>query len=179
MGLLDTIVSANGGNAISQIAKQLGLPESLANQAVSALAPALSKGLQRETSKPGGLDSLLGALSGGQHQKYIEQPEVIGQQSSIDDGNAILGHILGSKDVSRNVAGAASQSTGIDSGVLKQMLPMLATVAMGALSKQTKGGAAAGASGNPLGQITQLFDDQDDGSGPSTDELLNLAKKFF
>ncbi len=45
--------------------------------------------------------------------------------TAVSDGNNILGHILGSKDVSRAVADRASANTGIDSGMLKQMLPCL------------------------------------------------------
>ena len=180
MSLLDTILSTG---AVDQIAKQLGIPESVTKQAVGALTPALARGLQRNASQPGGLESLLGALGKGNHQQYVDQPEKLGDEASIADGNAILGHVLGSKDVSRNVAGAAAQKTGVDSDVLKKMLPMLAGVAMGALSKETKGGsqlaAATGSSQaeNPLGLLSGLLDTGEDGA--STDDLLNLAKKFF
>ncbi len=61
MGLLDEILDSNGG-AISQIARQLGIPEGMARQAVSALTPAIARGLQKNASQPGGLDSLVGAL---------------------------------------------------------------------------------------------------------------------
>jgi hypothetical protein len=192
MGLLDSILSANNGAAVGQIASKLGIPEDVATKAVGALTPALSRGLQRNTEKPGGLDSLLGALSTGNHEKYVDQPETIGEEASIEDGNKILGHVLGSKDVSRNVAGAAALKTGVDSDTLKKMLPMLATVVMGALSKQTKssgGGALSGLTGgagsNPLsglqtagglGALTQLLDTDKDGD---MDELLDMAKKFF
>jgi hypothetical protein len=183
MSLLDTILSANNGAAIGQIAKQLGLPDEVAKQAAGALTPALARGLQRNASKPGGLDSLLGALSGGNHQQYVDQPEKLTSADTIADGDAILGHILGSKDVSRNVAGAAAQQTGVETTVLKKMLPMLGAVAMGALAKETAGGKLTGvvpglsSSSNPLGMLSGLLDSDKDGS--STDDLLDLAKKFF
>jgi hypothetical protein len=191
VGLFDSILSASNGAAVSQIAGKLGIPENVATQAAAALTPALSRGLQRNAEKPGGLESLLGALGSGQHEKYVDKPEVIGDDDSIADGNAILGHILGSKDVSRNVAGAAATKTGIDANTLKKMLPMLATVAMGTLSKQTKSGGAAsaltgGGGSNPLsalqsagglGALTQLLDSDKDGD--PTDDILNMVKKFF
>ncbi len=191
MGLIDSILSADNGAAVSQIAGKLGIPESMATQAAAALTPALSRGLQQNTQKPGGLESLLSALSSGQHEKYVDKPEVIGDEASIADGNAILGHILGSKDVSRNVAGAAATRTGVDADTLKKMLPMLATVAMGALAKQSKSGsgtsALTGGSGsNPLsalqtagglGALTQFLDADKDGD--ATDDVLNMVKKFF
>lgn len=196
MSLLDSILSANNGAAVDRIATRLGLPEGVAKQAVGALAPALARGLQRNTQKPGGLESLAGALATGNHEKYVDQPETVGEDDSIADGNAILGHIFGSKDVSRNVAGAASEKTGINSDTLKKMLPMVATVAMGALSKQAKGdsgsgggplsGLTGGSGSNPLsalqtagglGALTQLLDSDKDGD--SMDDLLNMAKKYF
>ena len=121
----------------------------------------------------------------------MDEPEVIAKDESIEDGNAILGHILGNKDVSRNVAGAASSSTGVDADTLKKMLPMLATVAMGALSKQSKSGGplngiTGGSGSTPLsglqtaggrGALSQFLDADKDGD--SMDDVLNLAKKLF
>jgi hypothetical protein len=183
MGLLDSILeTAGGSDAIGQIAKQLGVPEGIAKQAAGALSPALARGLQRNASKPGGLDSLMGALQKGNHQRYVDEPQKLGEEDTIADGNAILGHIFGSKDVSRNVAGSAAKETGIDAGVLKKMLPMLGAVAMGSLSKQTGGGqlgalTGSGGPGGALGALSGLLDADKDGS--PTDELLDLAKKFF
>ena len=59
MGLLDNILAGENSGAISQIAKSLGIPESMAQQAAGALAPALSRGLERNAKKPGGLEDLL------------------------------------------------------------------------------------------------------------------------
>lgn len=65
---------------------------------------------------------------------------VIGPQpTDVDKGNQILGNIFGSKEVSRDVAGHASQSSGIDPALLKQMLPILAMLVAGYLSKRAGG----------------------------------------
>ena len=48
------------------------------------------------------------------------------------------GHLLGSKDLSRSVATHAAQKTGLTDGLLKKMLPIVATMLMGSLSKQSK-----------------------------------------
>ena len=52
-------------------------------------------------------------------------------------GNGILGHLLGSKDVSREVASRAAAQTGLSADVLKRMLPLAATLMMGAFSKHS------------------------------------------
>ena len=56
MNLMDSILGGKNGGAITQIAAKLGLPEEVATKAAGALAPALSRGLQRNAAKPGGLD---------------------------------------------------------------------------------------------------------------------------
>ena len=138
MNLLDMIMSAQGGATAQQAGSQLGLNQQQSQSAIAALLPAISSALKQNTSSPQGLAGLLGALQGGQHAQYLENPQMLGQQQTVTDGNAILGHLFGSKDVSRAVAGHAAQKTGIGADVLKKMLPLVATMAMGSLSKQTK-----------------------------------------
>lgn len=138
MNLLDMIMSAQNGATAQQAGAQLGLNQQQSQSAIAALLPAISSALKQNTASPQGLAGLLGALQGGQHEQYLENPQMLGQQQTVNDGNAILGHLFGSKDVSRAVAGRASEQTGIGSDVLKKLLPLVATMAMGSLSKQTK-----------------------------------------
>ncbi|MEM8576158.1 MAG: DUF937 domain-containing protein [Pseudomonadota bacterium] len=144
LNLLDMIMSAQGGATKQQFGQQLGLDENQAGAALQALLPALSAGLKANTAKPGGVEALLGALQNGQHEQYLDQPEALGRPETIQDGNAILGHLLGSKDMSRAVASRASEKTGISDQVLKMALPMVASMVMGSLSKQTKDPSIAG-----------------------------------
>ncbi len=138
VNLLDMIMSAQGGNVAQQVGAQLGLNQQQSQNAIAALLPAISSALKQNTASPQGLAGLLGALQGGNHDQYLEKPEMLGRPESVTDGNAILGHLFGSKDVSRAVAGRASEQTGIGSDVLKKLLPLVATMAMGSLSKQTR-----------------------------------------
>lgn len=137
-GLLDLLGGAQAQPAKQQLGQQFGLDEDMTQKALAALIPALSAGLKSNASKPGGVENLLGALKSGQHKRYIEDPSLLAQEATRDDGNGILGHLLGSKDLSRSVASQASQKTGIDSGLLKQMLPVIATMVMGSLSKKSE-----------------------------------------
>ena len=137
MNLLDMIMSAQNGAAVQQAAAQTGMAPAQAQSAIAALLPAISSALKQNTQSPQGLAGLLGALQKGNHQQYLEQPDVLARPEAVQDGNAILGHLFGSKDVSRAVAGRAAEQTGIDTSMLKKLLPLVATMAMGSLSKQT------------------------------------------
>lgn len=135
MNLFDMIQKAG---ALQQVAGQFGLDESQAQSAVKALLPAISGGLKRNTAQEGGLQALMGALQGGSHDRYLDNPAEMAQPQALQDGNGILGHLLGSKEMSRQVASQAAQRTGLDGGLMKKMLPMVAAMAMGSLSKQSK-----------------------------------------
>ncbi|KCZ61487.1 hypothetical protein L53_14130 [Hyphomonas sp. L-53-1-40] len=145
INLFDMLTQTNNGAAVQQVGQQTGLQPDMAQAAIRALLPAIAGGLQRNVQQPGGLQSLLGALQNGQHEQYLDQPESLAQPNAIADGNAILGHLLGSKDTSRAVAAQAAQKTGLSEQVLKSVLPMVASMAMASLSKQTKKPDMAGA----------------------------------
>lgn len=166
MNLAETIAQL-GGPAVEQVAKQFGLPTSVTSQAVGMLLPSLSNGIANNTKKEGGLASFLGALTSGNHAQYIEQPESLAASSTTEDGNNILGHLLGGKDASRAVASTVAGVLGIENDTVKKMLPVVAALAMGGLAKQTKsaGLSEENASGSGpsdiLGQLAGMIDVKD------------------
>ncbi|HSJ14787.1 MAG TPA: DUF937 domain-containing protein [Longimicrobiales bacterium] len=167
MDILDTIAGPQNNAAVHQLAAQFGLKPEQAASAVGALAPALAAGLQRNLSDAAGGKGLLAALAGGHHQAYVENPATLADPATTVDGDAILGHVLGSKDVSRQVAARASQQTGIDPAILKKMLPLVAALVMGGLSKQSQAGTASGAKQGSAGlaaMLGPLLDRDRDGS---------------
>ncbi len=139
MNLFDMISQSQGGHAIENLASQFGLEPAQAEQAVRQLAPALGAGLRRNTSNGKGLADLLGALANGSHDRYADDPSLIAAKETQAEGNGILGHLFGSKQVSRRVAEHASAKTGIGAAVLKKMLPVIATMIMGGLAKKAMG----------------------------------------
>jgi len=182
MGLLDELVSAQGGQLVNGLAKQFGLESADAQKALGSLLPALQGGIAKNATQPGGVEALLGALKSGNHAKYLDSNDVQADAAAVQEGNAILGHVLGSKDVSRQVAKEASAKTGLGDDILKQMLPVIATMAMGALSKkfQQDGTSGAGPGGLDLGALGGLGSLlQDDGDGFGLDDVADLAGKFL
>lgn len=175
MSLFDELVSSNGSALVKQLAQNFNLDESETQAAIGQMLPAITKGVQRNSASSAGMEDLVKVLNSGRHQGYVDDPSSLTKADSIDDGNKILGHILDSKDVSRNVAGQAAAATGLDSGILKQMLPMIAAAAMGMMSKQS---AAAGNDGSAMStMLTSMLDA--DGDGSIADDVLGLARKFF
>ncbi|RKQ69276.1 uncharacterized protein DUF937 [Litorimonas taeanensis] len=137
LNLMDMIMSAAGGQAPQQMGQQFGLDAQQSQSAIAALLPAISSGLKQNASTPQGLAGLLGALQKGSHSQYMDNPEQLAAPAAVAEGNGILGHLFGSKDVSRAVAGRAAEQSGVSPDILKKMLPMVAMMAMGSLGKQT------------------------------------------
>lgn len=166
--LFDMLANAQNGNALDQMARQFGLSQQQTQEALAALMPAFSQGLKRNVANPYDLGSFLTALASGQHAKYFEDAARAFSPQGLEEGNGILGHLFGSKELSRAVAAQAAQATGIAQQTLQQMLPALAAMIMGGLFKQSTGqlGAAGfGGQGNPLQEIIEQMMKQGGGFG--------------
>lgn len=149
MNLTDILAQAGG---IESMAKDLGIPPAMAKQGAEALLPAILGGFKKQ-AQPGGIEGLgglLGQLGGG----GLLDAVLGSQPTPVAQGNDVLGQIFGTKDVSRTVAGQAAAQTGLDAGLLKKMLPILAMMVAGYMAKQgdrSQGGGLGGMLGNILG----------------------------
>lgn len=155
--LFDMLTNAQNGNGMDLLARQFNLSQQQTELAIEALTPAFSTGLKRNASDPMGVAGFMQALATGDHAKYYENMSNAFAPQGMADGNGILGHLFGSKDVSRAVAAQAAQATGIGQEVLKQMLPVIASTLMGGMFKQTTQPQMFGASGNGnvFGQVME------------------------
>jgi hypothetical protein len=158
MPLYDMMMNANNGNAMRAMAQQFGLSTSQVEQAMAALMPAFSTGLKRNASNPMDMSNFLSALAGGNHAQYFENMQSAFSPQAMQEGNGILGHLFGSKEVSRAVAAQAEAATGIGQEIYKQMLPILATTIMGGLFKQATGQASGHSQANAMGGSNPIGD---------------------
>lgn len=140
MDLVDLLSAAQGGNAYRNIGRQFGLSEQQTALAFEALAPVLAAGMRRNAVDEGGYDGLINALSDGHHQAYFDDESATQYDNVVDDGNRILGHVFGSKEVSREVANYAAGETGIGAAILKKLLPIIVSMILGSLTKGMGGG---------------------------------------
>jgi hypothetical protein len=175
MDLLATLMGAAGGGTTAEIARKFGLNPDQVEGVMAKLVPALSAGVQKSAGSADGLSALAGALSSGKHEQYLDNPASLTGADAVADGNGILGHLLGSKDVSRQVAATAASSTGVDADIVKKMLPMIASLVMGGLSKQTGGGQRLqdDSAGDLLGGLLG------GGDGVGLGDLAGMASKFL
>ena len=147
---ISDLIARTGG--IDSIARELGIPQEQAATGAEALLPAILGGFQKTAQSQGGLGGLgelLGQLGGGGLLDQVLGP----QPTDVSQGDAVLGEIFGSRDVSRTVAQSASAQSGLDPSLLKKMLPLLAMVVGGLMSRQGGAATSAPAGGGGLGGI--------------------------
>lgn len=129
---------------LSAIGQQFGLTEEQTRAAFDALTPVVASGMRRSAQSETGLQDILSsALNGNRGDNF---------DSATTSGNDVLGQIFGSKDVSRGVAQQLSATSGIGAAVLKQLLPIVASIVMGQVARKMGGGGASSGGGG-LGDI--------------------------
>ncbi|MEM9107891.1 MAG: DUF937 domain-containing protein, partial [Pseudomonadota bacterium] len=148
--LYEMMMRAQNGEAMRTMADQFGLSVDQAAKAMEALMPAFSTGLKRNTLNPQDFGGFMQALAGGHYANYFNNMTEAFTSQGINEGNAMLGQIFGSKEVSRAIAQQAEMATGIAQDIYKRMMPVVASILMGGLFNQATGSASAmqGNSGN-------------------------------
>jgi hypothetical protein len=179
MNILETVLSARNGGSVREISQRFGLSDEQTAGALAALMPALASGFSRNLQSEGGLASLASALQSGRHERYLDDPSALNDPTTIADGNSILGHVLGSKQASRDVASRAAAQTGLSDTVLKQLLPIAAAMMMGSMARQRgQTGAQAGAGGGDLlSMLSPMLDQNRNGS--IMDDVGGILGRFL
>lgn len=181
-GILDLLNSDLGKTIISGVAGQSGQSADKTSSVLTMALPVLMGAMKRNAATPEGAAGLMGALSGKHDGSILENLGGLFDggvdQSVIDDGAGILGHVLGGSQ--NNVTNALSQKSGMDSSAVMEILKVAAPLVMGYLGKQSKqqsvsdsngignllGGLLGGGATAPKQQslIESLLDGDGDGS---------------
>jgi hypothetical protein len=179
MNLLDLIMNDSSSELVGQLAKRAGVSEGEIGNILAQAVPAVSRGMKSKMADENGLSSLLDILKDKQPERYIEQSAALATDKNVvDDGNSILSQIFGNKDTSREVASRVATKAGSSSGVVKMLLPIIASLAMGALSKKSNAAPAQTTqSSGMMGMLKDFIDADDDGS--IVDDLFTMAARRF
>ena len=189
-GILDLLNSPMGKQLIQGVAGQTGEPENKTADVLSMAMPLLLGAMKKNVSTPQGAQSLMGALSSKPDGSILDNlGGLFGggsvDQSVVNDGAGILGHVFGNKQV--QVENALSQKSGLDINSVANILKIAAPIVMRYLGKQTAqsnvsdSNALNGLLGNLLGGQSQqnqslimtLLDA--DGDGSVLDDIAGMV----
>ena len=139
-GILDLLNSDLGKTIISGVAGQTGQDTNKTNSVLTMALPVLMQAMKQNASTPQGAEGLMGALNNQHDGSILDNLGGLfggGVDSNVlDDGDKILGHVLGDKQ--QNVQSAIGQKSGMDSGSVAQILKVAAPILMGVLGKQSR-----------------------------------------
>lgn len=177
--LYEMMMQAQNGEAAKAMSRQFGLGTDQVTAAMEALMPAFSTGLKRNAGNPQDIGNFMQALAGGQHAHYFDNMTDAFSPQGVAEGNGILGHLFGSKEVSRAVAQQAAQATGIGQDILKQMLPVLASTLMGGMFKQSTSGGSGNVFADMMGQMMGQAGGGQQAGNPSNNPLGQMMESMF
>ena len=153
MNLFDIMQSAQNGQAMQNLARQYGLSQQQTQAALDALLPAFSMGLQRQTQDPYAFGSLAQMMTASPYARFFEAPGSAIPTGAQTAGNDVLSQLFGSPEVSRAVAAQAAATSGVSQAIIKQMLPIIASMLMGGLFKSSSNQGLGGI----LGQFAEMM----------------------
>lgn len=162
MNLFEMMQSAQNGQAMQNLARQYGLSMQQTQAALDALLPAFTMGLQRQTQNPyafGNLAQMMTATPFG--QMYDSDGDGIPDRA-MPLGQDVMSQLFGSKEVANAVAAQAAATSGVGQAILKQMLPVIASIVMGGLFKSVNNQGLGGI----LGQFAEMMRGQMPGMQP-------------
>lgn len=139
-GILDLLNSDLGKQIIGGVSNEVGQDQNKTASVLSMALPVLMGAMKRNASSPEGAEGLMGALSGKHDGSILDNlGGLFGggvDQAVKDDGDGILGHVLG--DRRQNVENALSKQSGMDASSIGNILKVAAPILMGVLGKQTR-----------------------------------------
>ena len=136
---------------IADIAKQFGIDEATATQAVQQALPGLLGGMAVNASSEQGANNLTAALKKHEGANVATLKAV-----DTEDGKKIVNHVLGDKqgEVAHALAG---QNDGGLGDIIQNLLPVLAPIVMAFLAKQMGGGSSQTENSSSGGGIGDLL----------------------
>jgi hypothetical protein len=133
-----TLNNAQGGAAISNIADAFDVDREKTGTAVKAMLQELALRVERNALSRGGLADIVALLGNAEAGRALADPQNLSSPEITEAGNGVLDVLIGNKHISRGIAHKAAKQCGLDEATLKKMLPVVASMMMGGLHKETQ-----------------------------------------
>lgn len=143
--MFDVFRQAQGGAAFDNLARAYGMSPQQLRAMTAALTPAFAQAFQRQAATDEGARRFADLFQTESYARAFEAQAAALDPSARGAGEDALGAFFGSKDVSRAVAAQASAASGVQAQIIRQVLPILASILMGGFMKAAQGSGAPGA----------------------------------
>lgn len=178
--MLEELAGALGGETLGQLAGALGADNDAVSKGVAAALPAILGGLARNSRQPNGAQALNNALGNDHDGSILDSLGAVfggspwAQQQATRHGDRILGHVFG--QARPQVEQQVQRSSGLPSGIVQKLLPLLAPIVMGYIGRKLSGGGDVASSlqqeraqvqqnDGMFGAILDMLDGDDNNAG--------------
>jgi Bacterial protein of unknown function (DUF937) len=132
------IKKAGDSGAFENLARSFGLEPATATPAIDSMFEALALRVERATLSRSGVADVVTLLGNRESGRALSDSNNLAGAAVADAGNGVLDVLIGNKHISRGIAASAASAAGISDDVAKKMLPVVASMMMGALQRQTQ-----------------------------------------
>ncbi|RXF73303.1 DUF937 domain-containing protein [Hansschlegelia zhihuaiae] len=145
LNMFDLFRQAQGGAAFDNLARAYGVTPDQLRAMTAALTPAFAQGFQRQAQNDEAARRFADLFQTEAYARAFEMQAAALDPATRGAGENALDALFGSKEVSRAVAAQASAASGVQAKIIREVLPVLASILMGGFMKAAQG--AAGGSG--------------------------------
>lgn len=161
---IDEFMGTYGSKVSKDLSKTLGVKKGILKQIIPQIAPLILGGLKKQKDNHGGdarIDHILNKY--GSSDVLNDLSGLFKSKAGDSNPDPGLGGLLGNSGL--QASDALAKKFNIDSGTIMKLIPMLAPVILGALTKKRDSGAGSGGIGALLDQ---------DGDGSILDDVAGL-----
>lgn len=161
---IDEFMGTYGSKVSKDLSKTLGVKKGILKQIIPQIAPLILGGLKKQKDNHGGdarIDHILNKY--GSSDVLNDLSGLFKSKAGDSNPDPGLGGLLGNSGL--QASNALAKKFNIDSGTIMKLIPMLAPVVLGALTKKRDSGAGSGGIGALLDQ---------DGDGSILDDVAGL-----
>lgn len=188
--LLDLVNRFGGTEAVTAMAARAGISPEQAQSAMSALMPMIAGGMTHQVQSNGAAALNANAAAAAP----LANGSAVASDAAVEQGHSILGGLFGGHEATQGVVAEAAAKTGLDMSQITALLPMVATMAAGALAQHGASAPAAAPSGGiggmlsgmlgggaapggAAGSLMSMLDANKDGS--AIDDIMGFAQRFL
>jgi hypothetical protein len=140
---------AQNGQLITNLARAFHLPRAKAKAALLSMVGELTACIDEQTLSRRTLARLVELLGKGVHEQVLDTPMLLGTTSTQVIGSEALTIIAG-REESKRIAQQSAAAADISVMIAEYLLPVIASLVVGALARETRGKLVSLSTGEPV-----------------------------
>ena len=149
MAIWTQLSEAQNGQLLANLARAFHLPRAKAKAALLSMVGELTRCIDEQTQSRRTLARLVELLGQGAHEQVLDTPALLGTTSTQVIGSDALTIVAG-REESQRIAQQSAAAADVSVMIAEYLLPVIATLLVGALARETRGKLVSLSTGEPV-----------------------------